>query len=372
MRVLLVNSVCGSGSTGRICERLARELEAEGHEVRIAYGRASRIPPALRPKTLRIGTAADVLLHGLRTRLLDGQGFGSRRATKRFLRRAEDYDPELLWLHNLHGYYLNLELLFDWIRRRPQMEVRWTLHDCWAFTGHCVYFTQLGCDKWRGGCGACPGLRRYPASLLLDRSAENFRRKRAAFTGLERMTLFAPSAWLAGLVRQSFLRDYPVHVVRNEIDTAVFRPTEGDFRRRRGLEGTRLLLGVSAHWEERKGLDDFIRMAALLPEGWRIVLVGLSERQRRRMPAPILALGRVESAAALAEIYTAADVLVNPSYEDNYPTVDLEALACGTPVVSYDTGGSAEILPRENLVPPGDVNALLRRAMALAEERRRP
>ena len=366
MRVLIVNSVCGVGSTGRICSALAREFEAAGHEARIAYGRGAAGEADL-GHALRIGNKLDLGAHLLRTRLLDGQGLGSAAATRRFLRWAEDWKPDLLWLHNLHGYYLNYELLFAWIKRHPEMEVRWTLHDCWAFTGHCAHFTMAGCEKWKSGCSACPNRARYPASRLLDRSENNFARKKAAFTGVKKLTLIVPSKWLAGLVRESFLQEYPVELHRNSIDTEVFRPTASRFREEHGLSGKKIVLGVSNAWQEpHKGLGDMLRLAEMLDgDKYAVVLVGLTDKLLKTLPAGVLGLGRTGSPAALAEIYTAADVYVNPTYEDNYPTTNLEAQACGTPVITYDTGGSPESVPPENVVPRGDLAALAARVREL-------
>ena len=353
MRALFINAVCGSGSTGRICLAQARELEAQGHKVMIAYGRGEA-PKDAQQIAYRIGGNRDVGLHGALSRLTDRHGFGSRAATKRFLRWAEDYAPELLWLHNLHGYYLHIGLLFEWIKSRPQMEVRWTLHDCWAFTGHCVYFDYAGCGKWRGGCSACPQKRTYPAVFGPDRSRENYRDKRALFTGVKNMTLITPSHWLADLVKESFLKEYPVKVVHNTIDTSVFRPTPSDFREQYGLVGKKLVLGVASNWEKRKGLEDLLKLADLLGEPYRVALVGRSKVKQEN----VIAIARTESARELAQIYTAADVFVNPTYEDNYPTVNLEAAACGTPVITYRTGGSVESVPADRVVEKGDVRAL--------------
>ena len=367
MRVLLINSVCGIGSTGRICAELAGEFEAQGHEAKIAYGRSGVVPEACRKYAVRIGSDLDVRLHGVKSRLLDAHGLGSAAATKRFLAWAEDYNPDLLWLHNIHGYYINYELLFRWIKRRPGMEVRWTLHDCWAFTGHCSHFTVAGCEKWKTACAHCPQKKRYPASVLLDRSGENFRRKRDAFTGVEKMTLITPSNWLAGLVGESFLKEYPVEVRYNKIDESVFKPTPGDFRARCGLQDRRIVLGVTGVWDERKGFGDFLELAKMLDERYAIVLVGLTKKQIAQLPAGILGIERTNSAKELAEIYTAADVYVNPTYEDTYPTTNLEAAACGTPVITYRTGGSPESVPPENVVECGDLRALAERIKALTE-----
>ena len=349
MRALLVNSVCGIRSTGRICVNIAEELEREGYEVKIAYGRES-VPEPHGNYAVEIGTAFGVRLHGLRSRLLDEHGLGSALATRRFLAWADAYDPDLLWLHNIHGYYINYELLLAWIKSRPEMKVRWTLHDCWAFTGHCAHFTVAGCEKWKQGCARCPQTGKYPASLFRDNSAANYARKKAAFTGVSDMTLITPSKWLAGLVSQSFLKDYPVEVRYNTVDTSVFKPTPGDFRARYGLEDKVIVLGVASAWSKNKGLEDFCRLSGMLDERYQIVLVGLTRDQLAALPEKILGIERTNDPRELAEIYTAADVFVNPTYEDTYPTVNLEAEACGTRVVTYDTGGCRETLHREDSV----------------------
>lgn len=359
MKVLLINSVCGIRSTGRICTDIAAELEAQGHEVKIAYGR-EHVPEKAKKYAVRIGTDWDVRAHGVLSRVLDAHGLGSKHATRAFLKWAEEYSPDLLWLHNIHGYYINYEMLFAWIKKHPEMEVRWTLHDCWAFTGHCAYFTMAKCDQWKEHCTACIQKKRYPASLLLDRCRRNFDRKKAAFTGVERLTLITPSQWLADLVKQSFLKEYPVEVHYNKIDTSVFKPTPSDFRKEYGLEGKKIVLGVASVWDERKGLDDFIKLANMLDDSYAIVLVGLSEKQIRNLPKEIIGIRRTNSTQELAAIYTAADVFVNPTYEDNYPTTNIEAIACGTPVVTYDTGGSGESAKIYGcVVPKGNIEELV-------------
>lgn len=358
MRVLIVNSVCGLGSTGRICASLARDFEAQGHEVRIAYGRG-QVPASAQKYALRIGGRGGVAWHLLQARLLNRNGLGSVLATKRLLAWAERWKPELLWLHNLHGYYVNYELLFAWIKRHPELEVRWTLHDCWAFTGRCAYFTASGCTQWRSRCENCPERKSYPAALLSRHCGSSFDRKKAAFCGVRNLTLITPSHWLAGLVGESFLFQYPVEVRHNTIDTSVFKPTDSRFRQEHGLTGKKIVLGVSNAWQEpRKGLKDMLALASLLGDAYAVVIVGLPEDLRKTMPDTVTALGKTGSPAELAQIYTAADVFVNPTYEDNYPTTNLEAQACGTPAVTYDTGGSPESVPPENVVPCGDVEAL--------------
>lgn len=348
MRVLLINEVFGTTSTGKICAQIAEQMEAEGHEVKVAFGRWLDVPEKYQRFAHYIGSDFDVKLHALQTRLFDTHGFGSKHATKEFLKWAEEYKPDLLWLHNLHGYYINVEMLFDWIKKHPEMQVKWTLHDCWAFTGHCSYCSQL---------------RRYPACFAMSNVGKNFERKRKAFTNVKNMTIITPSKWLADLTRQSFLKEYPVEVHYNTIDTNIFKPTPSDFRERYSLQNKIIVLGVANVWEDRKGLFDFYKLAQMLDDKYAIVLVGLSEKQIKDLPKNIKGIQRTNSPQELAAIYTAADVFVNPTYEDNYPTVNLEAQACGTRVITYNAGGCAETLytPNSNTVTCGNINELKRK-----------
>ena len=362
MKILFINSVCGIGSTGRICTDLAQKYESEGNEVKIAYGRSGTVPEQYQKYAVRIGSDMDCKLHAIQTRLFDTHGFGSKKATAKFLQWAETYHPDLLWLHNIHGYYINVEMLFTWIKKHPEMQVKWTLHDCWAFTGHCSHFTAVKCEQWKSRCSYCSQLRRYPKCYAMSNVGRNFDRKKAAFTGVSNMELIVPSHWLEGLVKQSFLKEYPVEVVYNTIDTNVFKPTPSDFRERYGLQNKKIVLGVASVWEERKGLNDFIKLAQMLDDNYAIVLVGLTEKQIKQMPKKILGIKRTNSTRELAAIYTAADVFVNLTYEDNYPTVNLEAQACGTPVVTYDTGGCRETIQTDasSVIDVGNVNQLIK------------
>ncbi len=349
MRILLINSVCGIRSTGRICTDIADKLSAEGHEVKIAYGR-EEVPEKHQKYAVKIGSNMDQRLHGIRTRLLDEHGFASKKATEKFLQWADAFNPDMVWLHNIHGYYINIELLFTWIKKRPDMQVKWTLHDCWAFTGHCSYFTMVKCEQWKTHCSYCSQKARYPSSILKDNCENNFDRKKAAFTGVKNIALITPSQWLANLVKLSFLGEYPVEVHYNTIDTTVFKPTPSDFRAKYALQNKKIILGVASVWDERKGLGDFIKLSEIIGDRYAIVLVGLSEKQIKKLPQKIIAISRTNSAKELAKIYTAADVFFNPTYEDNYPTVNLEAEACGTPVVTYRTGGAPETIHRDDSV----------------------
>lgn len=343
MRILFINSVCGIGSTGRICTDTAVDLEAQGHEVKIAYGRG--VVPAQHTKyAVRIGHDLDVYLSGLHSRLTDRHGFANKRATKKFLEWAEQYNPDLLWLHNLHGYYINIEMLFEWIKSRPGMQVKWTLHDCWAFTGHCSHFSAVKCDKWKTKCEMCVQKKEYPSSLLKDNSMQNYLRKKSSFTGVADMTVITPSYWLASLVKQSFLQEYPVDVIYNSIDRNIFKPTDSDFKEQYNLQNKMIVLGVASVWGERKGLNDFIELSKLLDDRYVIVLVGLTEKQMKKMPHNVIGIPRTYNLQELAAIYSAADVFINPSKEESFGLTTVEAIACGTPVVVYKNTACEEIV----------------------------
>lgn len=342
MRYVQVNTV-PNGSTGTVMRRTAEERRAAGDDCWMMWGRGRA---AENDREYNFGSRAGTYADALLTRLDDRAGFHSGAATRRLLDKLDEIDPDVVHLHNLHGYYLNVEMLFGWLASH-RCQVRWTLHDCWAFTGHCAYFTYVGCDRWKTGCHDCPQKGAYPTSRLLDSSGRNWEDKRGIFTGVppKRMTLVTPSRWLAGLVGKSFLRGYPVEVRHNIVDRTVFKPTPSDFRERHGIGDRFMVLGVASPWTERKGLSDFVRLACELDPGrFAVVLVGLGRRQLRGLPEGVVGLGRTESRGELAAVYTAANAFLNPTWEDNYPTVNLEAQACGTSVVTYDVGGCAETL----------------------------
>ena len=332
MRYLFINSVAGCGSTGRIVAEKARELMQQGHQCLIAYGR--EIANCEDIPTLSIGGPLNIRLHGLRSRIFDSHGFGSRAATRHFIKQVKVYDPDVIWLHQIHGYYIHVGLLFDYLRTCGK-KIYWTLHDCWAITGHCSYFDYIGCDRWESGCFRCPQKREYPATIGLDNCARNYRKKRSLFNGIPNLTIITVSNWLKDRVKRSYLSQYPVEVVHNTVSSKDFQPTGSDFRRRYGLEGKILLLGVANKWERRKGLDDFVSLSRMLDDRFRIVLVGLSRKQVSAMPENILCLPKTNSAKALAEIYTAADVHICAGVEETFGMTVLEAISCGTPVIVY-------------------------------------
>lgn len=365
----MINSVCGIRSTGRICTDLATVLEAQGHEVKIAYGRET-VPQQFQKYALRIGNDYDVKLHGLKARLSDGAGFGSKNATVKFIQWVKEYDPDVIHLHNIHGYYVNVEILFDYLRTCGK-KIIWTLHDCWAFTGHTAYCDAIQCERWKSGCYGCPQTKEYPKSLV-DRSKTNWQRKKACFTGIKNMTLVTPSDWLARLVKESYLSEYPVEVIHNGIDVIQFQPSENDFRNRYGLENKFIVLGVATSWDKMKGYYDFIKLSELLDEDCKLVMVGLTDEQLAKLPENVLGIKRTASVKKLAHIYSSSDVFLNLSYCENYPTVNLEARACGTPVITYKTGGSPESAGMDGVcVDRGDVFAVLSEVVKLKNNRRR-
>ncbi|WP_165056707.1 MULTISPECIES: glycosyltransferase [unclassified Adlercreutzia] len=342
LRYAQVNSV-PNGSTGGIMTRLHRELLERGVESFACWGRGR---DAEDDHGFNFGSKPEFYLDVLQTRLDGRAGFHSKAATCRLLARLDEIDPDVVHLHNLHGYYVNVEMLFGWLAEH-RCQVRWTLHDCWAFTGHCAYFTYVKCAQWKSHCAyeePCRQLSTYPKTLSKRSCARNFEDKRHIFNSIpaDRMTLIVPSHWLEGLVRQSFLSNYPVEVRHNVVDRSVFKPTPSDFRERCGIGDRFMILGVASPWTERKGLGDFLRLSNELDENYVIVIVGLTKKQIRSLPRGIIGLERVSSPQELAVIYSAADMFFNPTKEDNYPTVNLEAEACGTLVVTYDVGGSAE------------------------------
>ncbi len=361
MRVLFINAVCGIGSTGRICTDTAKQIEAEGHEVKIAYGRGT-VPEKYQKYAVRIGGMVGVCWHALMTKLFDQRGYWSRTATRDFLKWADEYDPDVLWLHNIHDHFINIEMLFAWIKSRPQMIVKWTQHDCWAFTGGCMHFVNYGCDRWKDGCGCCPPKRK---NRLIGTEKKNYIRKRNAFTGVENMTVVAVSKWIGDLVSQSFLKDYPTEVRYNKIDESIFKPTPSDFKSRYNLENKKIILGVSGVWNKNKGWYDFLKLSEMIDDDLVIVMVGVTKKQLSELPDTIVGIVRTENAVQLAEIYTAADVFVNLTYADTYPTVNLEAQACGTPCITYRTGGSPESVPPENVFEQGDIDGVLVRIKEL-------
>jgi len=337
----MINSVCGVKSTGRICTDLAKELEKNGHEVKIAYGR-EKVPLEYKKYAIRIGNDLDVKIHGLQSRLFDMAGFGSKKVTQKFIEWIKKYNPDVIHLHNLHGYYINIGILFQYLKKEFRGKIIWTLHDCWAFTGHCAYFDYVRCEEWKKECKRCVQKKEYPKCVGISNSNNNFFKKKQLFTGIDNLIIVTPSQWLADLVKNSFLKEYKVKVIHNGIDTRIFKKIETNIKSRYNLKDKKIILGVAAIWDRRKGLDYFIELSNKLDNSYQIVVIGINKEQKQQLPQNIIGILKTSSVKELIEWYSVADIFVNPTLEDNYPTTNLEAIACGTPVITFNTGGSLE------------------------------
>ena len=349
MKVLQINTVVNSGSTGRIAEDIGKTLISQGHESYIAFGRGNQKSDS---KLIKIGSKLDFYLHVVRSLFTDRHGFGSKRATKKFLKQVDEIKPDAIGLHNIHGYYLNVEILFKYIKDK-NIPILWTFHDCWPFTGHCSY--NLDCDN----CKNCQ--RKYPTSIFLNQSSRNYNDKKLIFNQVKKLQIITPSIWLKDLVQQSFLK-YPVHCINNGIDLNQFKPSENykKLKEKLHLKNKKIILGVASTWDKRKGLDDFVQLASVIDTSYQIILIGLTSAQIQVLPKNIMGVQRTESIAELANYYSMAAVYVNPTHKDNFPTTNIEALACGTPVITYDTGGSPEAIDAQTgkIITKGDVKGL--------------
>ena len=370
MRYVSINTV-PNGSTGAVMRQVTEERRELGDECWCMWGRGRA---AENDHEYNFGTTAGTYLDALQTRIDGRAGFHSKRATKRLLAKLDEIRPDIVHLHNIHGYYVNVEMLFEWLAAHEDVQVKWTLHDCWAFTGHCAYFTYVGCDQWRNGSGCvkgCPQLDTYPKTMCASSSGWSYRRKQACFTQLSpgRMTLITPSHWLEGLVKESFLAKYPVEVRHNTIDRSVFKPTPSDFRQRYGIGNRFMILGVASPWNERKGLSVFTGLARELEsDKYVIVLVGLSRRQIKQLSRVIVALPRTDNTRELAAAYTASNVYIQPSSEETFGMTVAEAVACGTPVIVTEGSACVEAAVGGTVLPvPSDMSSLISTVVNLAE-----
>ncbi len=363
MKIVQINATCGVGSTGKICVGISQLLTQSQIENYILYSSKGN------GYALGITCAEDLYIktQALKSRILGNYGFNSKKSTQRMISELERIQPDIVHLHNIHGHDCSLEMLFQYFKKN-KTKLIWTFHDCWAFTGYCPHFTMVKCDKWRSGCQRCVQRREY--TWFFDRSKTMFERKKALLAGLD-LTVVTPSHWLGDLVKQSFLQHHPVEVIHNGIDLGIFKATPSDFRRKHDLESKKIILGVAFGWSERKGLDAFVELANRLDNRYQIVLVGTDDSVDQQLPANILSIHRTQNQQELAEIYTAADVFVNPTREENYPTVNMESLACGTPVLSFRTGGSPEMLDETCgfVVDCDDVDALEREIIRICTDK---
>jgi len=362
MKIVQLNVTYGSGSTGKIALSISELLDNENIENYVVYSSGS----CDKSNGIKYATPNSIKIQTVIARVLGNYGFEAKRTTKKLVAHLEKIKPDILHIHNIHSHDCNLEILFKYIKAN-NIKTYWTFHDCWAFTGYCPYFDMIGCDKWKTECKNCPQKGYY--SWFFDRSNQNFNKKKKLFEGLD-LTIITPSKWLAGLVSHSILKDYPVKVINNGIDLSIFKPTESDFREKYNLENKFIVLGVAFGWGIRKGLDVFIELSKKLDDNFKIVLVGTNSEVDKQLPDNIISIHRTNNQQELAEIYTAADLFVNTTREENYPTVNMESLACGTPVITFNTGGCSEMLNETCgvVVPKDDLEALYSEIVKISKE----
>lgn len=350
-----VNATANWGSTGKIAEQIGLKAQEAEWESYVAFGRESN-PSAL--KNIKVGNMFWTLEHFAENRLLDNEGLASSIPTKRLLKEIDKIHPDVVHLHNIHDHWLNYKILFKYLAEK-QIPVVWTQHDQWATTGHC-YYNLVGCELWKTECYDCPLSKWYS----LDRSRRNFNLKKSLCAGLKSLTIVPVSEWLADNMRQSHLKDRPIEVIHNGIDIYTFCPQTADVKAKFGIGSKKIVLGVAAVWDARKGLKDFYALSKMLPEDeYEIVIVGKVDSAEKKPVddgCKITFVDRTQNVLELAQLYSVASVFANPTYQDNYPTTNLEAMACGTPVVTYRTGGSPEAVDENTglVIEQGDVEAL--------------
>lgn len=336
MKIVQLNVTCGVGSTGKICLAVSELLCRKGVENYVLFTEGD----SDYKYAVKYADKLEIKLEALKSRVFGNYGFNSKKLTERLISKLDEIEPDIVHLHNLHGHGCNLEMLFKYFKEK-KIKLFWTFHDCWAFTGYCPHFDMIGCDKWRRQCSECPQKGAY--SFFFDKSDKLYSKKQELFTGLD-LTIITPSMWLRDQVKKSFLKNYEVKVINNGIDLDIFKPRESNFREQHGLTDEFLILGVAFNWDERKGVDVFAHLAKALPRDCRIVLVGTDDSVKKILPENVIAIDRTENQQELAEIYAACDLFVNATREDTFPSVNIESLACGTPVLTFATGGSAEII----------------------------
>lgn len=341
-KILQINITANWGSHGKIAEGIGLLAMQEGWESHIAYGRWMN-PSA--SQLYHIGNNWDEAIHGLATRILDNHGLMSKGATRKLIRHIAQIQPDIVHLHNIHGYYLNYPMLFHYLKGSG-IPVVWTLHDCWSYTGHCAHYMFAGCQKWEEHCHHCAWKSAYPRSMMTERSYENFEQKRLSFLSLDNLTLVPVSKWLENELQRSFFKGHSIVQLYNGIDCQKFYPTNhgATIKQQYSIpQDNKIVVGIASNWY-RKGLPDFLKLRTILPEDYSIILVGLNKKEIKNLPQGIIGLQRTQNQEELVDIYSAANVYFNPTWEDNFPTTNLEAMACGTPVVTYRTGGSPETI----------------------------
>lgn len=342
MRILFINTVFRRGSTGKIVKQLGDEIEAVGGEYMVAYGRGDIIDPK---HSYYIGTKLDRYVHAAVSRITDRAGFYSKKCTKKLISFIKKYNPDIIHLHNLHGYYVNLNILFNFLKFEYAGKVVWTFHDCWPYTGHCTYYKYIDCKAWKEQCKRCPQKREYPRSVLFDFSQKNFIEKRKLIEGVSgKLTVVAVSDWLRNEIIMSGLNIKSPVTIHNGIDVNLFCPTKSNIREKYGIEDKYIFLCVSDGWDQRKGIDKIFQLSECISEDEIIVVIGIDKKQKNQFPKNTICLERTWDQNELIQFYSTADVLFNPSNEETFGLVTAEAMSCGTPVIVFNTTASPEIV----------------------------
>lgn len=357
-KLLFIGSSLNQGSPGKITENIGILAKQRGWEVYQAHGLKYSNPSQLITKP--VSSKWEEIKHAGYSLLFDCHGLSSTCATKKLLGWIEDIKPDIIHLHNLHGYYLNYNVLFGYLSTLDTPIV-WTLHDFWPITGHCAHFDYVGCNKWKTECCHCPQRGTYPKSLLIDKSRRNFNIKKKAFTSVKNMTICPVSKWVGSLVSESFLKKYPILPIYNGVDTELFKPTDSDLRKRLGLENKFVLVGVAAPWYPLKGMKDYFELSKSLSSDYQIIMIGLAPEQIRELPKEIIGIEKTENQKELAEYYSMANVVLNLSYQETFGMTTVEGLACGTPGIVYDRTASPELVSCKTgiIVKAGDINSLV-------------
>lgn len=357
-KVLQICVEGNTGSTGTIAESIGKIALNSGWESYIAFG---RFPRESNSKLIKIGNYWDIFLHGIETRIFDRHGLGSRGATKKLIKEIIQIAPDVIHLHHLHGYYINIEILFKFLSEN-NIPVVWTFHDCWSITGHCTYFDYIGCDKWKTECNNCPQMKEYPASIFIDRSKKNFYLKKSLFNSVDNLTVVSVSNWLNDIVGKSFMRKLSRKVIYNGVDVELFKPSSSNnIKEKFSIESKFLIFGLATTWSKRKGLDDFIKLSKNIDENAIIILVGLNAAQIKTLPKNIIGLQRTENVQELVDLYVASDVFLNLSVEETFGLTTAEALSCGTPAIVYDATASPELIDNHTgiIVEKKNIQSLL-------------
>lgn len=360
IKLLQINSRVNYGSVSRIAEQIGAMVINDGWESHIAYAREMRESQS---HLIKIGNSLSIIKHKLLTLLFDRHGLGSVTPTKKLIEEILSIQPDIIHIHNIHGYYINYKLLFDFLHHYNKPVV-WTMHDCWGITGHCAHFMDVRCDRWKSGCNNCPQIHSYPCSLFVDNSKNNYKQKKNSFSNIERLTLVPVSDYLANQIRNSYLADKQIVVIKNGIDLSKFNINNNysDIKEKYDINYDHILLGVASIWTKSKGFNDFISFSKYLMRNECIVLLGVSRKQIKQLPNNIIGIERTDNIEEMAKLYSMADCFVNLTYSDTYPTVNMEAIACGTPVITYRTGGSPEVITKSTgrVIEQGDFETLRR------------